>query len=432
LKAIYIDNFRGIEDSLIELKTVNFLVGENSTGKTSFLAAIKILGSQRFWFSPTFNDPDLHFSLFSEIVSKKSVNTNSFTLGLVGVKADGESSPRNDVRLMTFIDEEGLPSVSHYSFLSSIGLITTILKDGIFLYKINNCDDLDVKSIIEICKKEHIELNPVNYQKIEIEGLPKELFFANALKFVMADIAGKDFRSGEKITVQLEMNTTTFECKWIAPIRAKPEKIYLSNKYDYSAEGSHIPNVLKKLLGKPDRSSKILEAIKKFGAESGLFSDIKIKKFGKQEMAPFEVNVDLHGNKLSISNVGYGVSQVLPIIIESRGNKRAADYITIQQPEVHLHPRAQAALGEYIFNSAKETGNKFIIETHSDYLIDRLRICVSESDDKIEAQVIFFERCEGKNKVTPLSIDQSGSYPMEQPRNFREFFLKEEIKLLRL
>ena len=433
MKAIYLDNYRGFSTELIPLKSVNFLVGENSTGKTSFLSSLKVLGSPRFWFSPSFDDPDLNFSSFSEIVSKKAGSTKKqFTIGFYDLTKEKAEEQTAVFRFITFKNEEGLPAIHKYSFLSPIGLISTIILDGSLRYKVTECEGGSAEDLINACADEHSESTPSGYKKFSKQGYPRQILFANAYQFIVADMAGKDLLKGKKkVTFEVEIDVP--ECRWIAPIRAKPEKIYLSQKSDYSPEGSHIPNILNKLLGKSGavKKSKMTDSIIEFGEKSGLFESVSVKRFGREASAPFQVNVNLGGRELLVSNVGYGVSQVLPIILEARRMSPGADYIAIQQPEVHLHPRAQAALGEFIYNSKGITNNNYVIETHSDYLIDRFRLCTNKNGCE-DGQVLFFERTDSGNKVHSILINSDGSYPQEQPSQFRDFFLSEELQLLRL
>ncbi|MDH1840492.1 AAA family ATPase [Aeromonas caviae] len=436
MKYIYLDNYRGFNNEFIPIRSVNFLVGENSTGKTSFLSSLKVLGSPRFWFRPSFDDPDLNFSSFSEIISKKSINKKYFTIGFYDSRSETNTGTeieekQPNLRLITFKNEEGIPAVYKYSFLSPIGLISTIISDASLRYKIQECNHTTVEELVRKCMDEHSESRPSDYKKFSKEGFPRQLFFANAYQFIVADMAGKDLlKNKSKITFEIEVAAP--ECRWIAPIRAKPEKIYSSQSSEYSSEGNHIPAILNRILGKANdiKDSKILHAINEFGKNSGLFDAVSIKRFGKEASAPFQLNVTLNGSELLVSNVGYGVSQVLPIILEAR-RRSSAEYISIQQPEVHLHPKAQASLGEFIYKSKELTGNNFVIETHSDYLIDRFRLCTNKNKC-LNAQVLFFTRIDSGNKVHSIKINPDGSYSEQQPSQFREFFLNEELELMRL
>jgi predicted ATPase len=184
------------------------------------------------------------------------------------------------------------------------------------------------------------------------------------------------------------------------------------------------------MLGSKAEAKKFHAFMKHVGKASGLFQDVRIKNFGKGATAPFEVDVVLDGKGLSLSTVGYGVSQSLPVLVEilARG---PGTWLAIQQPEVHLHPRAQAALGEVLFEMAARYSQVFLVETHSDFTIDRFRMNYrTERADKPEGQVLFFERREKHNVVTSLPISASGDFPTDQPQRYRDFFVKEEMRLL--
>lgn len=67
IKEIYVDNYRGFDDTLIPLKEVNFFVGENSTGKTSILKLLDLLASSEFWFNGNFRNENVDFSYYGEL-----------------------------------------------------------------------------------------------------------------------------------------------------------------------------------------------------------------------------------------------------------------------------------------------------------------------------------------------------------------------------
>src|SRR2546427_12376514 len=74
---------------------------------------------------------------------------------------------------------------------------------------------------------------------------------------------------------------------------------------------------------------------------------------------------------VSHRDVGIGISQVLPVLVEAYGAEN--QIITIEQPEIHLHPALQAELGDVFITSALgDQRNTFILETHSEHLILRI------------------------------------------------------------
>ena len=222
---------------------------------------------------------------------------------------------------------------------------------------------------------------------------------------------------------------------WIAPIRTKPQSLYQSTDKQYSAEGEHIPTILRDIFDEKESmtSKRIIKLLDSFGKASGLFDTISISKLQKNKKnSPFEINFSLQGKTLKISNIGYGVSQILPILTEI--SRRPKDSIfLIQQPEVHLHPRSQAFFAEFLFKQFKEENKSFFIETHSDFVIDRFRLQLRKlKNNGIHKKVhfLFFESNNKGNIVSTIEIDKKGEYGEKQPENFRNFFLKEELNLL--
>ena len=219
---------------------------------------------------------------------------------------------------------------------------------------------------------------------------------------------------------------------WLAPIRTRPRKTYDEYKLEYSPEGEHTPFLIKRILDAKSEALKFRRFLKRIGNASGLFESVLIKKYGTSATAPFELDITLNSKALSISNVGYGVSQALPVIVELFARPKFTRF-AIQQPEVHLHPKAQAALGDIIFELAQLEQKKFILETHSDYLIDRFRLNYRNNPSAApNAQVLFFERTEFGNKVHEINIQKDGSMSTDQPKAYRRFFVNESLRLLSL
>jgi len=238
----------------------------------------------------------------------------------------------------------------------------------------------------------------------------------------------------------LALPSFNFNFSWIAPIRSKPKSIYDSYKIVFSPEGDHTPYLIKKILeqkskkkgNKRGKKENFIKFINQFGKESGLFDTIKIREYGKSSATPFAINIVTGGKQLKLNRVGYGVSQALPVIVELfiRGEET---WFAVQQPEVHLHPKAQVSLGDLIFNLAVEEKKHFFVETHSDYMIDRFRLNYKKDGKAmVNSQILFFEKNGMGNNVSSIEIMDNGEYSENQPDSFREFFIKEELSLLGL
>lgn len=151
---------------------------------------------------------------------------------------------------------------------------------------------------------------------------------------------------------------------------------------------------------------------------------------GKGVGDPFQVRISFSGSAFNLVDVGYGVSQILPIIVDILRSEGERLFL-LQQPEVHLHPRAQAELGSFLATLATTTGKRFVVETHSDYLVDRIRMDIRDGRNikPEDVMILYFERQNGKVKVHPIEIDENGNLE-SVPKGYRSFFLEEERRFL--
>lgn len=439
MKILYLNNFRGFTNTFIPITDVNFLVGENSTGKTSILGLLALFSSHRFWFSQDFDEEDIRFGHFSDIVSIHSESRKSFSIGMIECGVDnGKNKPGPWGFLMKFVEKEGIPSLSRYTL--STGSQVTNLKftaKGVqYREKIIDIPETLTKfekSIFPSWIREHRKASR-GYTTLDVTDdflVGREI----PLIWVLSILSQNRQRKEKKKSLQqhLYLPSPSFAPEglvWLAPIRTKPRRTYDEVSLDYSSEGRHTPYLIRKILGTKKSAESFLSLMRKVGQASGLFESVAIRRYGKGPTAPFEVDIVLDGKPLNLSTVGYGVSQSLPVIVELLVRKKETWY-AIQQPEVHLHPKAQAALGDLLFDLAKREKKHFIVETHSDFTIDRFRRNYrKKSAAKVESQIIFFQRKNNKNTITTIPIDRNGDLSSTQPKGYRDFFVKEEMKNL--
>ncbi|RSD34187.1 MAG: hypothetical protein CI953_1040 [Methanohalophilus sp.] len=437
MPALYLDNFRGFKDTFIPLKKVNFLIGENSTGKSSILSLIYLLSSVNFWIMTKFNDQNVRFGSFYDIANRNSTKNDTFKVGFFNEEIDSDSNIQSVV--MNFKNSKGIPKISNISYISNdIVVVSRISDTGKSInYKATKLDELnftisDSDFFEKFVEYIGIQSKECGFKRMKI--VPKYINrISTLIQLINEEIESKN-NNKEDLTV--EVPTIVDNYHWIAPIRAKPSSTYDVYDTNYSPEGSHAPYILNSILSskKNEKKKEIIQTLEEFGEDSGLFETLSIDKFKKRsEVSPFEVDVTLGEENYNITQVGYGVSQVFPILIDLVATTPER-WFSIQQPEVHLHPRAQASLGDLIFKLAFNEEKNFIIETHSDYLVDRFRLNIHKNreDKKIDSQVLYFERNNSGNSVYPIEINDDGKYSKDQPDSFREFFLNESLNLLEI
>lgn len=116
---------------------------------------------------------------------------------------------------------------------------------------------------------------------------------------------------------------------------------------------------------------------------------------------------------LDLTNVGVGVSQVLPILVMALMSDPGS-VLLFEQPELHLHPRVQSQLADF-FLAVIRTGRQCIVETHSEYLINRLRLRIAESEwgsDLGNTILLYFtERVGAQSNFEPVAMNAYGAIP---------------------
>jgi predicted ATP-dependent endonuclease of OLD family len=423
MEYLYVNNFKGFSNTLIPITDVNFLVGENSTGKTTILNLFYLLNGTNFWGNLDFDREDVTFGAFKEIISLKSKEP-CFNIGFA--ETSGE---KKCLLLLTFSEKDQFPSLCQLNFIKESREIEFHIEDQEVNY-LNKKIDYPVFSeefIFDKVKKWTEKDRNVRYTankprtpNREHFGILVELFYSYGFR----NIPNPNFlRLGRSRSVA-----------GIAPIRSKPKRTYDKYNVSFTPEGEHIPYILREILTKKDQSSSSFkQLVTEIGKNSGLFDDLKLRKFSEEPGSPFSIDIVQNGMDFNIINTGYGVSQSLPIIVELITKSKESTF-TIQQPEVHLHPRAQAALGNLIFYLADKENKKFLIETHSDFIIDRFRLnlkrCIEET--KINSHVLFFQKTDMGNSVISIPINKFGEYNEKQPKEFREFFINESLSLLEI
>jgi predicted ATPase len=211
----------------------------------------------------------------------------------------------------------------------------------------------------------------------------------------------------------------------LGPLRAAPQPLYelplAASETSVGRNGEFTAAVLNahanKLVVAPDpetgvvRRRRLGDAVNEWVSAIKLLSSVKALESGK---LGYELQLEMDGvaRDLDLTTVGVGVSQALPIIVLGLITVPGS-LLLFEQPELHLHPDVQAALGDFFLALAR-TGRQIMVETHSDYLVNRLRRrAATEEDSDVPEQVrlFFFERQGSSSEITPARISPGGGMP---------------------
>ena len=142
-----------------------------------------------------------------------------------------------------------------------------------------------------------------------------------------------------------------------APVRSRPRRTYDPAHLASDPEGDYIPMFLaSQHFEDEEHWGELQDALQRFGQDAGLFDEISIKALGKQS-GPFQLQIRrfdgaAKGPQRNLIDVGYGVSQVLPVVTELL-RKDAPAMFLLQQPEVHLHPSAPGRTRQPVLPSSR-------------------------------------------------------------------------------
>ena len=438
LQELRLRDFRCFrEQQTARLAPLTLLVGENSTGKTSFLAAVRaMLEVGSAIEAPDFRAPPYDLGSFREIAYRQDPRasrggTESFGMGFSYAGEKGETvavdatftlgdgaAPKlstvrwsaADVWVREHRDTEG--SYTDLGCASGSWRLPPVpARDRRYLY---GGDTATVNLLLGVAVESGMpgKLQPLHG---DVDLVPTErdvveliaLFFENN-RFASGALAG-------------------------APIRSSPLRTYDPVRLVQDPQGVSTPAFLANMHARnPDEWQDMKSALEEFGRKSGLFNDVFVKRFGRHEFEPFQLEVRKRGKKRkgarhNLIDVGYGVSQVLPLLVDLFRRDRASMFL-LQQPEVHLHPSAQAQLGSLLCATAGSQC-QLIVETHSDYILDRILLDIRDKRSDLEpddVSILYFERDDLSITIHSIRIDDEGNV-LDAPDGYRGFF-RDELK----
>lgn len=456
MDSITLKNFRCFrEEQTVPLAPLTLLVGENSTGKTSFMAMIRALWDVAYKFqAPDFKEAPYDLGSFDEIAhyrGGRGGRSDTFEAGFETARkksksiAAKESAAEKFYRFSVTFGKTGTAPVpirrrlalgdvwievhreSEQTNVVSLGTTNGYwgrrMSTGVG--RLASLYDLRAPLLYPLWE---VALTR-NDQGEQVDFMP----LAGSPEFASEDRQNLEKLNDFNVLIKFPIERPFAS----APVRSKPRRTYDPIPATPDYEGNFVPMYL---ADEYFRNKTTWEQLKKqleeFGKSAGLFDEISIKTLGSRDSDPFQAQVRKSGGKRkgpwrNLIDVGYGVSQALPLIIELwRGD--APRIFLLQQPEVHLHPSAQAALGSLFCRVASSRRRQLIVETHSDYLMDRVRMEVRDGGSGLKPEdvsLLYFERGELDVRIHSLRFDEQGNV-LGAPPSYRRFFMEETERSL--
>lgn len=248
--------------------------------------------------------------------------------------------------------------------------------------------------------------------------LPEDAFFAPMFQgiFDVTDLV---------LYVARSFETCLDELFPLGPLRRPPDRWYIftgTSPQDVGYDGDLLPDLL-------FRNPSLLRSTNDWLQRLDIGYSLGVRSVGLENRDLFELRLEDTRRKVpievSLADVGYGISQLLPFVVQSLASQE--QIISIEQPEVHIHPRLQADLGDLLAEAIKPPRkNQFIIETHSEHLILRILRRIREAQGSSESNalrpedvsVLYVMADEGGAKVEQIPILPEGDFAKPWPRGF--------------
>jgi predicted ATPase len=208
---------------------------------------------------------------------------------------------------------------------------------------------------------------------------------------------------------------------YLGPLREYPKRQYAwagAQPPDMGRRGERVVDALlasresgvKLSRGRGVKRQNLEERVAEWLKELGLIDSFQVRPITKDGRL-FQVWVRRapKAAEVLITDVGFGVSQILPVITLCY-YAPAGSTLLLEQPEIHLHPKVQAGLADVLVDAIKTRGIQIILESHSEHLLRRLQLRVADETMKPDQAALYFCSTEkGESRLMPLDLDPFGN-----------------------
>lgn len=211
---------------------------------------------------------------------------------------------------------------------------------------------------------------------------------------------------------------------YLGPLRAPPQREYRWSGMPPTDVGRVGEAAVAALIGSRQNGvgRTLEEQIAEMFSEVGLLRKFGVEQIGDNPLYQVKVKQSETAPEALITDVGFGVSQILPVLVLCFYAPKGSTII-LEQPEIHLHPAAQSALGDVLIAARQRRGVQIIVESHSEHLLRRLQRRIAEEIlPQSDLGVYFCKNNGAESSLTNLELDIYGNI-----KNWPEHFFGDEF-----
>jgi predicted ATPase len=426
LTHLDLKNFRAFQSLQIRLAPITIFVGPNNSGKSSILSALRLLAqtvrNEDFKIPLLLNGSFGQFGTYRDLVYQ---NLKKRSVGISIGTSLSRRVPAKEANLNL--------SFSYRAQRREVILAESVLTDEADrkVYATKNTAD-PLRHVAEIfgtkngsqpstgatrrVRMFHFLVQPYQF----FSNIPR-LTSEQARVYQIVDAAFQDLIRALR------------SLEYLGPFRAEPKRTNLfsgESPTSVGVDGARAIDMLASdYLRRGRRKKELLNRVMAWLVRAMIAKDVKIKSLSDRH---FEVMVQhpITEELENLADVGYGSSQVLPVIAGGYNMPPDSTFV-VEQPELHLHPKAQSELGDF-FRDLYQKKVQSIVETHSEHLILRLQAHVARGQIKADELIVYYVYPKGNLKtIERLTVNQDGVFKEDWPQGFFEERLKEITALAR-
>ena len=409
ITKIAVKGFKSIaEECTIDIHPLTILAGANSSGKSSIMQPLLLL-------KQTLEAPYDPGPLLIDGPNVQFTEAKQFLSGLTDEKDADRFQVQIELKRLDYFFSVTSIFKKGQSGVEIIKMMTDIKQPSTSSTPINLDLEADMSSekVKKIIDREAI---PQGYDMLK----RSRCFF------------GFESQDGKFLAVAPDLEYNILESIHLPGLRGNPERTYKRTstgpRYPGRFEHYTASIIHEWQVTNDERLKTVANALHVLG----LTRKVSTQKIG-------DVGIELQVSRLphsisetdmvNIADVGFGVSQVLPVLVALIA-ARPSQLVYIEQPELHLHPRAQVALARVLADAAKR-GVRVVAETHSSLLLLGIQTLVAEGDLSPELVKLhwFTQREDGVTEVNSADLDEAGTYG-EWPMDFDDVSLNVQIRFL--
>ena len=431
LTRLRLENFKAWEDTGdVELKPITAFFGPNSSGKSSLIQSILLLKqtaeSSDRGAAFDFGDARAYADMgdFASVAHERRVDrAMKFSLdwdgGLpfsVTDPADGRQAARSRQLGFEVSSRAETAEPIHRAVVDRMSYNV-----GGAVFGVRRTDDMRQRYDV-FSENVHYEF----VARSDRPHFPTQL--PDVKCYVFPYMARRRYLNAEFLPdLELELEKRLERVYYLGPLRAHPQRTYTwtgSQPYDVGRAGEYaIAAILaarERRQNMRQRDMSLEKRVAHWLKKLGLIHDFRIERIA-DDSPLYRVNVQKspRAAETLIADVGFGVSQILPALVLCFYAPPFGSTVILEQPEIHLHPLAQAGLADALIDAQQNRGVQIIVESHSEHLLRRIQRRISEETISQDDVGMYFcsQDDDGASQIDRLELDEFGNIS-NWPENF--------------